>query len=101
MIIPLEEYKHNNHIDIHSIKLASQRAPVSLLSSCVFIFSIYGHGIELLLIHTYIVFTHNKIHICTLASTYLVNMVDDSFPKEEALKLMLFGLLHFTEVRKI
>jgi len=38
MTIPLEEYKHNNHIDIHNIELASQRAPVSLLGSYVFMF---------------------------------------------------------------
>jgi len=45
-MIFLEEYKHNNCIDIHNIKLVSQRAPVSLLGSYVFMFSVYG--IELL-----------------------------------------------------
>jgi len=38
MMIPLEEYKHNNHIDIHNIKLVSQRTSVSLLGSYVLMF---------------------------------------------------------------
>jgi len=38
MMILLEEYKHNNHINIHNIKLISQRAPVSLLGSYVLMF---------------------------------------------------------------